>query len=309
MNKADFKINMQGFPLANRGAEFVLTNVNTTSTVKVKPFLDGSAVIRDLEPGEYELRVLHKNLINPIATRKIRLFPQPHPTVVNIPIPETVFVDNPIADVPDADLGPAQQAIAGVVASAQAVGNMSPGQAIRAADWNILAGAVVDLAKAVSDLTLLIAPQGHDHPEIANKIDEVEGNIRRFTESFGRSLLEMRRAFEAQHLEDQIQSVPLAPEVKTDLLARVKELDLAVLRDPGVFTTKLTNLGMLVQEGIRSAATSRPPADAATFLNSKEVLVLTESARTYTEIGTQIRAENELQMYQQSGTRARKVGR
>jgi hypothetical protein len=45
-----------------------------------------------------------------------------------------------------------------------------------------------------------VSPVGHNHPEIPEKIDEVEDNVRRFAESFGKSLLAMQRRLEQENL-------------------------------------------------------------------------------------------------------------
>ena len=59
----------------------------------------------------WDVKVTHPNVISPIYTGKVRVFPQPRPTFLPIPIPEVVFRDTPIRDIPDANLAPVQQAV------------------------------------------------------------------------------------------------------------------------------------------------------------------------------------------------------
>jgi len=305
--KSDFNFRLQGFPAANRDARLTLRNVATGQTVSdVRPFLDGTATVRGLDPGEYEVEVRHPNLANPIRKDRIRLFPQPHPTIVNIPIPRVLFEDSPITDIPDADLGPVQSKATTAKGVAASVGGKVAGNAILAADWNQLAGAVADIADAVLQLTSLVAPQGHAHPEIAAKIDEVQGNIRRFSEAFGKSLLEIRREIEAGAIrEDTAVALPNHP----DLTTRVKELELNVQADPIRYTQDLTNVGNLMLDAIHSEAQSRGPTDGAVYLQREDVQRLTERARTFADAGVQHSADNELKLYQQSKTKVMRVGR
>jgi hypothetical protein len=305
--KSDFNIRLQGFPAANRDARISLRNVTTGHIVSdVRPFLDGTATVRGLDPGEYEVEVKHPNLANPITKDRIRLFPQPHPTIVNIPIPRVLFEDSPIADVPDADLGPVQSKATAAKGVAASVGGKLAGNAILAADWNQLAGAVADIADAVLQLTSLVAPKGHAHPEIAAKIDEVQGNIRRFTEAFGKSLLEIRREIEAGQIHDD--TAVVLPN-HTDLIEKIKDLKLNVQNDPIRYTQDLTNVGNLMLDAINKEAQSRGPDAGATFLKTDEVQRLTERARTFADAGVQTSADNELKVYQQSKTKVIRVGR
>src|SRR2546421_3671477 len=191
-DKATFNLQLQGFPAANRDATVKLTNQATGQIIERKPFLDGSLQVRDVDPGLWQLVVRHPNLVNPIIQQPVRLFPQPTPTFIPIPVPADLFKDTPIRDIPDANLAPVQQAVTSVRDRARPLAVKGAGEVIRASDWNSLAGAVSDLAAAVLELTNLVSPKGHDHPEIAEKIDEVQGNLRRFAEAFGKSLVELR---------------------------------------------------------------------------------------------------------------------
>jgi hypothetical protein len=184
--KGTFDIRLQGFPQANRDATVKLTNQITGISIERKPFLDGQLLLRDLDAGPYEMEVRHPNLITPIDQRRIRLIPQPFPTRIPVPIKPDLFRDTPIRDIPDADLAPVQQTASSVASSMGPIGGKAPGEVIRSNDWNTMVTAVTDLANAVAELTRLVAPIGHNHPEIETKIGEVQGNIRRFADSFGR---------------------------------------------------------------------------------------------------------------------------
>jgi hypothetical protein len=176
---------------------------------------------------------------------------------------------------------------------------------IRAADWNSLVDAVMDLAATVGELTQLVTPVGHDHPEIAEKIDEVQGNIRRFSESFGRSLLELRRDIETQRLRRSVEDVLVAggatDAVRTRVTDRVTTLERALQADTTLFTRNLTQTGNQLLTEINDLATAQGAA-ADTFLARPEVVQLTETARNYVQAGTQVRAEAELATYNRTLT-------
>lgn len=310
--KADVNVRLQGFTAANRDAQVILTSEATGHTTTTKPFLDGTVTVRDLDPGMYELEVRHPNLILPIEKRRIRVFPQPQPTQINIHVPEVIFKDRPIADIPDADLTPVRTAAAAAQSQAQAVGTKSPGEAILAADWNKLAHAVSDLAGAVAQLTQLVSPQGHNHPEIAAKIDEVQGNLRAFADAFGRSVLEIRRQFELDALKHNTDNVLTAAEtpapVKKEILDKIDVLQNNVLVDTPLYTQQLANIGALLQNKINEVAIARGDA-GATFLKDPQVAQLSERTRAYTVAGVQTKSESELLVYQKSSSAARAAGR
>src|SRR3954468_9836997 len=218
---AGINLQLQGYVAANRNAQINLVNQVTGEKIARQPFLDGTLLLRDLDPGPYELEVTHPNLIEPIERRKIRIFPQPGPTFVAVPVPADLFRDSPIREIPDADLAPVQQTADSVRRRLAPLAAKGPGEAIRSADWNALVGGVADLASAVLELSKLVSPQGHAHPEIEEKIGEVQENIRRFAEAYGRSLLELRREVETAHLRqkaDEVLDLAVAPQQVRDTL-------------------------------------------------------------------------------------------
>jgi hypothetical protein len=303
-SKASFDIRLQGFSAANREAEVTLVNQVTGVSVKRKPFLDGQLLIRDLEPGHYEMTVAHPNLIQPIDKRLVRLFPQIAPTRVPVIVRPELFRDSPIRDIPDADLSPVQQTAATVKATVQPLAGKAPGEVIRAGDWNALAGAVADLASAVLELVQLVSPKGHDHPEIAEKIAEVQGNIRRFSESFGKSLVELRRDIENQNLRRKVETVldkaGADQAVRDRLIGRVAELEVGLQQTTPVFTAKLATTGLNLQREISNLALGRDDPDA--FLADLDVVSLVATASHYVDAGGQTRVEEELGTYMRTST-------
>jgi hypothetical protein len=301
--KSTLNLQLQGFPAANRDAEVTLVNSATGQTLKRNPFLDGSLAVRDLDPGLWDVKVTHPNVITPIYTGRVRLFPQNIPTLVPIAIPPAIFRDTPIRDIPDANLGPVQQSVAAARDSLTAIANKAPGEAIRAADWNTLAGAVRDLAGSVLELTHLLSPRGHDHPEIGEKIAEVQDNIRSFSEAFGRSLLELRRDLEREHLRRLVTGVLDAAQApattREDLLKRVDNLGEVLQADPTVFTGQLNRFGSRALTSLAELTTANPDLQ-----NNPEVKKLQNMAQQYTISGTATSADAELKLYNRTGTAA-----
>ncbi len=299
--KAAFNFQLQGFQPAFRDAKITLIHEATGKTVERNPFLDGSVTVRDLDPGFYEVAVTHPNLVNAIDTRRIRLFPQPAPTRVFVPIPEDIFRDTPIRDIPDADLAPIQQTATSLTASVGPIGNKQPGEAILAADWNLMATAVHDLATAVLELTKLVSPRGHDHPEIAEKIDEVQGNILRFSEAFGRSLVELRREIETTKLRRKVTDNIVSKDTARGnrILERINELDLLIHEPTINYTRKLNSVSNLILTEIQEIALNEGDT-ADDFLAEPGVKELTERATQHAVAGSRVKPEQELKMYEQA---------
>lgn len=308
-NRGDLKINLQGYPAANRDAEVVLTNRDTGKELKRKPFLDGTAVIRDIEVGRWDVEVRHPNLINPVRPFKdpIRVFPQRNPTVITLPIPERLFIDSPIRDIPDMDVGPVQAALTNVKSQAEAVGNKSSGEAILASDWNRLASAVADIANAVMELTKLVSPRGHDHPEIAEKISEVQGNLVRFTEAYGKSLLELQREIEADNLreeaEDALAGVDEA--TKKPLIDKIVNLKDVAHRDTALYTQQLSAVSATLQTKFSEIAVEK----GAEFQARPSVQKVLAKADAYATAGIQTRGSSELSTIQLAKASSRKAGK
>ncbi len=307
MGKSSLILKLDGYPPANRDAVVQLFHPATGKKVTAKPFLDGSLTLRNLDPGPYEMTVTHPNLINPIATRNIRLFPQPMPTRVPVLVPPDLFRDTPIRDIPDADLAPVQEVAAAVADSVAPIAGKSPGEVIRAEDWNVLASAVADLARAVGELTRIVSPVGHDHPEIAAKIDEVQGNIRRFSDAFGRSLLELRREIESQNLRRRMDTVldrGGASNVLRDRVnVRVAELEAGTQNPTPVWTATMASHGNAMIREIQDLADEQDTPDV--FLSDTAVINTMILLETLATAGGKITPEEELLTYR---TGAAKVG-
>jgi hypothetical protein len=300
MPKAAFDIRLDGYAPANRDAVIELVNQATGQQVTRKPFLDGTLLVRDLDPGNWELTVRHPNLINPIDRRIVRLFPQPQPTRIPVPVPADLFRDTPIRDIPDADLAPIQQTVGSVARNVAPLAGKAPGEVIRAEDWNVLATAVADLARSLGELTRMVAPRGHDHPEIADKISEVQGNIRRFTESFGRSLVELRREIESLNLRRRITDVldrgGAATAVRDRVLERIAELEHTTLAPTPQWTNVIANHGnAMIREVLELANAQTGGADP--FLATPEVQQTMVLLQNFAGAGGQVQAEEELNLY------------
>lgn len=301
--KSSLNIKLQNYPPANRDAVVTLTNPLTGQTLERKPFLDGTLLVRDLDPGQWEIAVKHPNVVGPLYTGIVNTLPVPLPTFVPVPIRPDDFRDTPIRDLPDADLGPVQQTVSAARSTATAVGGKAPGEAIRATDWNQLVNAVSDLAGAVLELTALVSPRGHDHPEIAAKIDEVQGNLRRFIASFGNSVLELRRDIESQNLRRAtIKMLDAGAVVGPDrdrILARVDDLELARQGTVLEYSSKLADAGAVLAAEVQGIAQAQG-AGADTFLDNEDVKTFVGITDAFASGGRVLTAEQELDTYRRT---------
>jgi hypothetical protein len=300
---AGLQLKLQGYTPANRDATVRLVHEATGRVVERKPFLDGTLLVRDLEPGFYEVEVTHPNLSTPIEKKKIRIFDQGALTYVPVTVNPDIFFPRPPQDQAIADLGPVQQMASAVRESLRPLDGKSPGEAIRAADWNALVGAVDDLAAALLQMTHLLAPRGHDHAGLHGDLVAVKEDVRKFSESFGRSVLELRRDLEITNLKHDIGGILDAGAATADMRdrvsARMADLERAIQSDTGVFTGRLAGTGALVLGVINELAAARG-AEADAFLNREDVKTVSTVARHYAEAGVQVRAEAELHIYERA---------
>jgi len=312
--KGSMQVKLQGFAPANRDAVVRLKNESTGAVVERKPFLDGTLLVRDLEPGMYELEVVHPNVIEAIERRRVRIFGQKSATLVPVVVRPDWFDESKLPDVPDKKVGPIQQTATAVRESLAAIGGKSAGEAIRAADWNALVAGVSDLAGAILELTYILAPRGHTHPDLGDRVDGIREDMRRSGESFGRSVILLRREVEAVTLRRDVTAMldagNASAEVRDRALARVSELEGSLMTDTQVFTGKLARTGTVLLDVVNVLAVAAGAGGDA-FLAKPEVKAVAEVSRGYVETGAVVRPEAEMATYEASAraTGGRKLTR
>lgn len=196
-----------GFPAVNRDLTVELREPLSQQVVRtVKPFLDGTVRVPQIDPGSYEITLRHPNLTLPVLQRPIRVLPGGD-TNVSVLIDPSKFRNTPIEDIPDANLEPVRQLADSVSESLASLAEKRPGEAILAQDWNRMASAIRDLADAVGELTRLVSPQGHDHPEFVRKFDEMSANFDTLLDTLSKSMTELQRQIKTQRLRRQVEDV------------------------------------------------------------------------------------------------------
>src|SRR5256885_14146568 len=209
----DLTVNILGFAPANRDLTVEVRDPLTQNVVReVKPFLDGTVRIPKIDPGAYELAIKHPNLTLPVLRRPIRVLPVGD-TNISVVIDPSKFRNTPIEDIPDANLGPVQDLARSVAETGTPLAAKVPGEAILAQDWNTMAGAIRDLAGAVGELTRLVNPVGHNHPELERKFDEGTSNFHTLVNSISASLTELQRQIQTDRPRKQIANVLDAAQV------------------------------------------------------------------------------------------------
>lgn len=273
------KLQLNTAPAVTRDTTVEMVNAATGERRTAKPFLDGTVAIAGLAAGEWEVQVRHPNFLAELFRRRIRVFPD-RPTFVPVPIPSSIFENAPIADTPDADLGPVQQRMDSAAESAERQANKRAGQAIYADDWNDLAGVVAEIARGTKEMATLVSPTGHDHPELIAKLDEQAGNIQRLFDVFGESIAQLQREVQILGLQNRVEeALNELPDAKRAtfrprFLALLRDLDGARGENPQNFTTRLQRIATDLAELMRQALDGEPPAVA----NSAPVLALNAAA-------------------------------
>lgn len=246
------KMQMNTAPAHTRDMLVTLTNQVSGETRTVKPYLDGSVAVPNIAPGPWRVQVKHPNLVFDVFDRNIQVF-KDRPTFTPINIPSNIFENVPIRETPDADLGPIQQHLDEAAEGAEGQANKLGGQPIYAADWNELATTMAGISRTTRDLTELVSPVGHDHPELVEKIHEIEGNIQRFFDAFGAAIAQLQRQMQQLALQRKVESalekVPSAsPEVRRRMEDSAKELADVWLANPGIYSSRKRRTAQKIQE-------------------------------------------------------------
>lgn len=277
----NLNLSILGFPAANRDLTVELRDPVTANVVRtVKPFLDGTVRVPKIDPGAYELAVKHPNVALPVLTRPIRVLPVGD-TTVSVVIDPSKFRNTPIEDIPDANLTPVQDAVRSLAETVTPLANKVPGEAILAQDWNTMAAAIRDLANAVGELSRLVSPLGHNHPELEKKFDEMQGNFEELVNSVSASLTELQRQIQTQRFRQQVNDVldaaqvdPASPKGKefTDL---VKNLEDNATASPVNFGREARNTAVQLSTKLETLLDAKK--DDATFAASDQVKNLSTS--------------------------------
>ena len=289
----------------NRDMTVELTNQATGQMVAVKPYLDGKVVARGLEAGPWRAVVKHPNILFPIYDRPIKVLPG-RPTIVPIRIPENIFENTPIADTPDADLGPVSARYDEAAAAADAQGQKLAGQPIYADDWNAMAATIGDIARANLDLVSLVAPNGHDHPELVAKINEVQANLQRFYDLFGRSLTQLQRQVQQLALQRKVDAAvgqigPITPAQRGTIDAVFTDLDNAWKDNPAVYSIKKKQAGQQLSLTIAEmvAGAANPIGNDPIVIEAQDVAMAMADEQAASDYATEI--ENQQRFEKRSG--------
>ena len=277
----DLTLNILGFPAANRDLSVQLIDPVSQNVVRtVTPFLDGTVRLPKVDAGAYEIAIRHPNIALPILRRPIRVLPV-GPTNISVVIDPSKFRNTPIEDIPDANLSPVQELAQSVAETVVPLGNKLPGEAILAQDWNAMAGAIRDLADALGQLTQLVSPTGHNHPELEKKFDEVSGNFNELINSVSASLTELQRQFQTQRLRQQIADVldsaaidPVSPKGR-EFISLIDELETNVTKSPANFSREQRNTGVKLSTKLEALLDEK--AGDPEFANTNSVKGLSAS--------------------------------
>ena len=137
LSKSAVNIQLQGYTPANRDATVKLVNQSTGQVIERKPFLDGSLLVRDVDPGMYQLEVRHPNLISADRDAADPDHPPAPPRCsCRSPSRRPSSATGRSRTSPTRTSRPVQQAAAAARAQLAPISSKAPGEVIRAADWN-----------------------------------------------------------------------------------------------------------------------------------------------------------------------------
>lgn len=275
------RLNILGFPAINRDLDVdILDPASNTVVRTVKPFLDGTAKIPRINPGSYELRLRHPNLALPVLRRRFRVLPTGD-TKVSVLIDPSQFRETPIRDIPDANLTPVRGSVESVAETLLPLGDKQPGEAIKAEDWNALASGVRDIALAIAELTRLVSPLGHNHPELEEKFDEVSGNFRTLLETLSAALTELQRQIQSLRFRKVVEnvlddaSIDRTSSRGIELLDLIRTLEAEATKTPTEFSRTARNVGQQLFTKVEQLKDEN--RDNPQFLDSQNVKTLEDS--------------------------------
>jgi hypothetical protein len=275
-------LNILGFPAVNRDLTVEVRDPVSNTIVKtVKPFADGTARVPKLEAGAYELAVLHPNLTLPVIRRPIRILPTGE-TTVSVLIDPSKFRNTPIADIPDANLGPVREQAASIAETVLPLGQKQPGEAIKAEDFNLMASSIRELALAVAELTRLVTPVGHNHAELESKLDEISTNFETLLNTLSTAMAELQRQIQAGRVRTQVEDLLDRAEIDPAstkgraFLDLVESLEGKVTETPTSFGRAARGVGVQLTTKIEQLIDEK--ADDPEFADSANVKKLSQSA-------------------------------
>jgi len=261
----DLNLSILGFPAVNGDLEVVLRDSAGTTVRTARPFLDGTLRVPNLDPGAYELSVLHPNVTLPVIRQPIRILPVGD-TQISVLIDPSKFRNTPIADIPDANLGPVRDRTQSVGESMLPLTRKQPGEAITAQDWNSMASAIRDLSLATGELTRLVTPTGHDHPELTTKIEEMVTNFSELLTTLGAAMTELQRQIQSLRFRKQVIDVldqaAVDDPTRLAFLSVVDQLDATVTDTPTRFGRTARTAGVQLATQLQQLIDAQPPAAA-----------------------------------------------
>ncbi len=299
-----FKMQLNTPPEINRDLQVELTADATGKKVTTQPFLDGTVKANNVDAGTYRVVIRHPNLPSPVYDNRIRVFPD-RPTFVPIQIPTDIFSNTPIAQTTEADLGPTRDKLAAAATDADNQGKKKGGQPIYADDWNALSGVIGDVARTTSDLTQRVAPLGHAHPELVAKLNEIQDNLNRFFDVFGKTVVQLERQIQQLALQQRIdaafaQIVPSNGADTTRLKGIQSDLQTAVaalgdVRDgtPYAYTSQLKRVGAQITSALSDAVPDTPAVR-----NNADVQAATKTAFSMSSQAPALTYDAELAFHQ-----------
>ena len=282
----------------NRDMVVEMTNQATGEKREIKPYLDGTVAARNIDAGQWRVAVKHPNILFNLYDKPIRVF-KDRPTFVPIRIPPDLFENTPIRDTPEADLGPVRTRYDQAAASAEGQADKLAGQPIYADDWNLLANTMGDVSRATLDLTELVSPVGHDHPEIVEKLEEVQRNLQRFYDLFGRSLAQLQRQVQQLALQRKVDAAlgeigTVAPERQAALDAAIGEIGNAWADSPAIYSAKRRRAGQEISEtmALIIADAQTPVDDNPIVIEAQNVADTIASERTTHDYASEIELQH-----------------